>query len=112
MKPLASLWTPSITYRGGTIEASYMARDIKVYSRETAVILIGTVEKVGEPYLLSPGHFTSQQNITLKVDEFVKTDPDVPNMASQKNMTILIEGGLVVRKNDRGKVCSFCWFLW
>lgn len=97
-KPVLSWLTPAVVYKEGAISASYMARNIKVYSQEAAAIVIGEVRGVGAPYLREDRGITSQQDILIALQEVLKGD------LNSKELKVLIQGGQVVFKSKEGEV--------
>ncbi|MFA4815580.1 MAG: hypothetical protein WC924_01840 [Candidatus Gracilibacteria bacterium] len=81
----------------GSVQSSYIARDINLYTESVPVIVIGSVAKVGEPYLRDDRGLTSQQNIQIRVEEVLKGDLSI------SNLSILIEGGQTVLVKDEQK---------
>lgn len=69
------------------IDESVIARDINIYSREAAAIVVGKITNVGTPYLREDRGTTSQQDIEIDVEEVLKGN------GIGANVKVLIEGG-------------------
>jgi hypothetical protein len=82
------------------IDESVIARDINLYSKEAAAIVVGKVTKVGIPYLREDRGTTSQQEVEITAEEVLKG-----NIGA--NVKVLIEGGhSVVIEGDKKMIGS------
>jgi hypothetical protein len=81
-----------------TISHIYMSGGIPVYAQESPAIIIGKVKKVSTPYYRKEGNVIPQQDVNIDVEEIIKGDADM------KNITIVIDGGETIDKQQGGDV--------
>lgn len=79
-KPLMSLFNGSASTYVDAPDAIYVARDMKTYTHQADIILLGTVRTVTDPYLKSATGITLMQDAQIDVSEVLKGDPNLKNI--------------------------------
>lgn len=76
-----------------SFDALSVARDINFYTQDTSAIVIGSVTKVGEPYLEDQG-FNTRQDIELTISEVLKGDENMTtvNVLVRNHEIVQIDG--------------------
>lgn len=83
-KSILSWLYPSVV----SVHSLVIARDIPVYTHESAAIIVGVVQEVSEPYW-GDDHAMVQRDVEIAVDEVLKGDPQMTDV------TVTMEGGKI-----------------